>query len=275
MAGTQASKKVLITGANGLIGNLVYARLSEQPTRYDAYGLDRNPNPQPAHGTASPVKCAIPPSRLHIVDLADFDAVREAAAGMDVVVHLAAEGEGSAWDSLLHSNIAGTHNVLEASRLAGVKRVIYASSNQVVFGYRQDEVYQDLLSRPAEQIDPAEWPHVQYTQPTRPLNDYACAKVYGEALAHMYACAHGLSCICLRLGWVVAEDRPPHHPSARHLWLSQRDCVQLIERCINAPDGLRFDVFFGQSDNALNLVDIWHTQDVLGYAPQDRAEDYL
>ena len=48
----------------------------------------------------------------------------------------------------------------------------------------------------------------------------------------------------------------------------------MVERCINAPPSLRFDVFFGQSDNRYNLVDIQHAREVLGYAPQDRAEDH-
>jgi nucleoside-diphosphate-sugar epimerase len=195
---------------------------------------------------------------------------------MDVVVHLAADAEGSSWDSVLSSNIIGAHNVFEAARLAGVKRVIYASSNQVVFGYWKDEVYQVLRSRPAEQIVPQEWPRIQPTQHTRPLNNYACSKVFGEAQAHMYAYTHGMSCICLRTGWVVAEDKPPPPTErSRHIWCSQRDCVQLIECCINAPDSLRFDIFFGHSDNTLNFVDIQHAKDTVRYAPQDRAEDYL
>ena len=62
---------------------------------------------------------------------------------------------------------------------------------------------------------------------------------------------------------------------SRILWCSQRDIVQLIERRIGAPDSLRFDVFFGQSDNRYNLVDIQHARDVLGYAPQDKAEEHV
>jgi hypothetical protein len=49
----------------------------------------------------------------------------------------------------------------------------------------------------------------------------------------------------------------------------------MVERCILAPYSLRFDVFFAQSDNQYNLVDVTHPRHVLGYAPQDRAEDRL
>lgn len=265
-------KSVLVTGAYGLIGNLVYARLVAQPERYTAFGMVRRQKPSDRADKLS--FTPIPSDNLRIADLTDFDAVQKAVAGMDVVVHLAADADGRSWESVLNNNIIGTRHVFEAARLAGVRRVIYASSNQVVFGYWADEAHHALRSRPPEQIDPQSFPRIDHTQPTRPMNDYACSKVFGEALAHMYAYKHGLSCICLRIGWVVAEDKLPH-PSARFIWSSQRDCVQLIERCIDAPDALRFDIFFGQSDNALNFVDIQHAKDVLGYAPQDRAEDRL
>jgi hypothetical protein len=124
------------------------------------------------------------------------------------------------------------------------------------------------------QLNLGQFQPIDHTQPTRPLNDYACSKVFGEALAHMYSYRWGMSCIILRIGWVVEEDRP-RVPSGRMLWCSQRDCVQLVEHCVIAPEDLRFDIFFAQSDNAYNLVDIQHARDVLGYIPQDRAEDYL
>ncbi len=144
--------------------------------------------------------------------------------------------------------------------------MIYASTNQVVFGYRADEPYRSLFDGHGGD-DPEAITPIQHTQPTRPLNYYACSKVFGEALAHMYAFTHGMSCICLRIGWVTASDRPAT-PQARCLWCSQRDIVQLVERCIDAPASLRFDVFFGQSDNHPNFVDIQHARDVLGYAPE-------
>jgi len=265
--------KVLITGAYGLIGNLVYARLAEQPGSYEAYGLARTMGPS---ARAESINLyAIPAGRLHLADVSDFGAVQRAVEGMRVVVHLAADPDGRAgWESVLKNNIIGAHTIFEACRLAGVKRVIYASTNQVVFGYTADERYKALFAKPLGESASEALPPLDHTLPTRPLNAYACSKVFGEALAYMYAYTHGLSCICLRIGWVVPGDRVPH-PRAQRLWCSQRDIVQLVERCIHASDSLRFDVFFGQSDNRHNLVDIQHAKDVLGYSPQDRAEDHL
>ena len=266
----EQAMKVMITGANGLIGNILYGSLAARPDLYQPFGLVRRLQPS---GRVVPADFfQIPTDRLRLADLAELAAVDAALQGMDVVVHMAADADGnSGWESVLQNNIIGTHNVFEASRRAGVRRVIFASTNQVVFGYRMEEPYQSVFSADLAHA-PGEFPVFQPIhpdQPTRPLNDYACSKVYGEALAHMYAYAHGMSCLCVRIGWVTPDDHVP----SRILWCSQRDIVQLVERCINAPASLRFDVFFGQSANPHNLVDIQHTRDVLGYRPQDKAEE--
>ncbi len=216
-----------------------------------------------------------PPRSCDLADLTDFDALQRAVAGMDVVVHMAADPDGSqGWESVLNNNIVGAHNMFEAARLAGVRRIVYASTNQVVFGYRAEEPYAALFAGRFDDPVLENYRTIDHTMPTRPLNDYACSKVFGEALAHRYAQTHGMSCICLRIGWVTSDDQLPN-PGARILWCSQRDIVQLVERCVNAPDDLRFDIFFGHSDNRYNLVDIQHARDVLGYTPQDHAEDRL
>ena len=263
---------VLITGANGLIGNIVYAHLAAQPDRYHVYGSARRE--QPSNRAEKMNYTRIPTSQMRLADLTDFAAIQRAVDGMDVVVHMAADASGgSGWESIRDNNIDGTYHVFEASRLAGVKRVIFASTNQVVFGYMRDEPYQTLYAQDLKNANPEMLPAINHTQLTRPLNHYACSKVFGEALAHMYAYTHGLSCICLRIGWVTSNDELPH-PRARVLWCSQRDIIQLVEKCILAPDDLRFDIFFGQSDNDFNFVDIQHARDVLGYTPQDNAEEH-
>jgi nucleoside-diphosphate-sugar epimerase len=261
-----AKMNVLITGAYGLVGNAVYERLSGLAA-YQTYGMVRRIQPSARVDTSR--FRAIAPARLRVADLEDLAAMRAAVSGMDVVVHMAADSDGRAsWESILRSNIIGTRNVFEASRLAGVRRVVFASTNQVIFGYRAVEPYRALLEGRHEDL-PADYTPIRHDQPVRPPNEYACSKVFGEALAHVYAHTHGMSCICLRIGWVTTDDRPAH-PS---LWCSRRDIVQLVERCIQAPESLRFDVFFGQSDNRYNLVDISHPREVLGYAPVDRAEE--
>jgi NAD+ dependent glucose-6-phosphate dehydrogenase len=50
--------------------------------------------------------------------------------------------------------------------------------------------------------------------------------------------------------------------------------VQLVERCITAPEDLRFDIFYGLSANRWRWVDIEHARQVVGYESQDHGEDF-
>ena len=265
-------KKILITGGYGLIGNVVYGTLNERPDIYDVYVLARRRQ----RSDRLPVDqlCPIPDHRLHLADLSDFASVQRAVEGMDTVVHMAADArEFTGWDSVHSSNVIGTYHVFEACRLAGVERIVFASTLQVSYGYRTEEPYRLIYQERYADL-PAEIPVVGRESSTRPLNLYAASKVWGEALAHVYAHTYGMSCICLRIGWVLAEDRPPE-PEARYEWCSQRDIAQLVERCINAPRDVRFDIFFGISNNQYRWVDIDHARRVVGYEPQDWSEDHL
>jgi hypothetical protein len=82
-----------------------------------------------------------------------------------------------------------------------------------------------------------------------------------------------MSMICLRIGWVSQEDRPSA-PAHFANWCSRRDIVQMIHRCIEAPPTLRYDIFFVTSNNRWSYRDLGHAKHVLGYVPQDNAEDH-
>ena len=267
-----APLKVMITGVHGLIGMAVYEHLVAQPDRCEVYGLARRrASSERMEGREG---LEIPDDRFVHSDLSDLGQVRRVLEGMDVVVHMAADPRPDApWDDILNSNVIGTYHVVEASRQAGVTRVITASSGQATLGYCRNEPYRAISEERYDDV-PDEIPMVTHLMPARPQNAYGCSKVWGEALARVYADSHGMSCIALRIGWVVAEDRPPY-PQARDVWCSQRDIVQLVVRCINAPESLRFDLFYGMSDDRYRWVDIGHAREVVGYEPQDRAEDYL
>ena len=111
-----AQKKVLITGMSGLIGGLVRERAED---KYILSALNRRP--------IEGVEC-------HQADIADLASIRPAFEGVDVVVHLAAMAQpsGMTWEELLSANIIGCYNVFEASRQAGVKRIVFASSGATV-----------------------------------------------------------------------------------------------------------------------------------------------
>lgn len=260
-------QKVLITGAYGLVGNVAYRRLASFPDRYDVYGMVRR-RAASARLPEADLQ-SIPDARLRVADLTDFPAVQRAVEGMDAVVHLAATPDQSApWDLIHANNIVGTYHLFEACRLAGVRRVVFASTIQVIFGYRAEEPYRSLLEGRFEAVSPATLRPIRHDQPPRPLNHYAASKVWGEALAHVYAHTHGLSCLVLRIGWVVADDRVPQR-WGESVFVSRRDIAQIIERCVAAAADLRFGIFFGLSHNRYNLADITPARTVLGYAPED------
>ena len=58
------------------------------------------------------------------------------------------------------------------------------------------------------------------------------------------------------------------------IWTSQRDAAQLVRKCLEAPESLKFDIFYSSSDNLWGVRDISHAEEVVGYSPEDKAEDF-
>ena len=262
----------MITGVYGLIGGAVYRKLVQSPDRYDVYGLARRT--QSSDRVAEVDRIDVPESKFVLSDLSDVDLLANAFEGVETVVHMAADaGSGGGWPSLLPNNVIGTYNILEASRRACVKRVVAASTIQVSTGNRREAPYNLIGGDRCHEL-PEDLPMVRSDWPARPTNIYAATKVWGEAMARTYADVHGLSCLCIRIGWVNGKNHP-ENPARGSFWCSQRDIVQLVERCVNAPEDLRFDVFYGVSDSQYRWVDIDHAREAVGYEPLDNAEDYL
>ena len=268
-----APKKVLITGVCGLIAGAVYRHLHTQPDRYDLYGLARRP--QLSERVPKDAELGIPEEKFTLADLTDYNAIAKAVEDMDVVVQLAADPRPDAsWESLLGSNIVGPRNVLEAARRAGVRRVVFASSIMVSWGYQQEDPYKAISEGRFDAVDAGQVQIVTHEWPHRPTGLYPATKIWGEALARYYADVHNMSVPCLRIGWVNAEDHPRDERGGA-IWCSQRDVVQLVQRAIEAPADLRFDIFYGVSNNRWRWVDIDHPREVLGYIPADSAEEKL
>ena len=250
-----ARKTVLVTGMSGLIGSAVRRHLGE---KYELSALNRS---------------EIPGVPCHRADIADLEAILPAFEGKNTVVHLAAIARGDAtWDEILHHNVIGTYNVFEAARRAGVKRIVYASSGATVAGWEREMPYRALAEGRYDAV-PESWEKLTHQTPVRPMGLYGCSKVWGEALARHYTDTSDLSILCLRIGAVNAADRPQQARDFS-VWCSQRDIVQMIERCIDAPESLRFDIFYVLSDNRWGYRDLEHARQVLGFVPQDAAEEY-
>lgn len=186
-----------------------------------------------------------------MADLSDLAAVEHVMRDMDAVVHLGGISIEDSWDSLLPANIVGTYNVYEAARRAGVKRVVYASSNHVVGFHRRTQT-------------------VGVDAPMRPDSRYGVAKVFGEALGRMCADKHGIETVSLRIG----QFRPiPTNTRMLSLWISPADMVRLVQCSLDA-DNVHFEVVYGISANTR----AWYENPGavrIGYAPRDNAENYV
>jgi uronate dehydrogenase len=233
----RAMNRRLITGAAGEIGSTLRTGLR------GAYELLRSSD-------IRPMDTARICEETMLADLTDPAAVAKLVDGIDCVVHLGGVPREGAWDAILHNNIEGTYNVFEAARLAGVKRVVFASSNHTI-GYHR-------VGR-----------RVGVEEPVRPDSRYGVSKVFGEALGRLYADKHGLEVACLRIG---SFRREPGDFRQLSTWISPRDTVQLVRRCIDAPE-FHFLVLYGVSANTRMR---WENPNaaLIGYAPEDNAEAY-
>ncbi len=247
-------KRVLITGASGLIGGVLRDAFVEQ---YTLSGVDI----RPASGLESLV-----------ADMNDLEAVRPAFEGVDTVVDLAAvPSQFSPWSVVYENNIPSTYNTLEASRAAGVKRVIFASSNHATGMYETDHPYSAIVEGRYEGLDPLAIPYITTEMPVRPDGPYGIAKVFGEATGRYFSDQYGLSVLCLRIGTLNPESLPMN-PRQFATLLTHRDLVHLVERCIEASDDLRFAIFYGVSNNKWRFWDISNARELVGYTPRDDAE---
>lgn len=216
---------VLVTGSAGSIGSDLMRRLPE--LGWEVRGFDR------AEGD--------------ITVAADLDAY---TGGVDAIVHLAGQPTEAPWPTIRDANIEGTFQVFEAARRAGVRRVVYASSNHAAGFWPVDA---DL---PAD-------------VPVRPDTLYGVSKAFGEALGRYYVDRYGMQVVCLRIGTFASQ---PNDPRALSTWLSPADCARLVDACLRSPD-LGYALVWGVSNNTRRYWPL-DTGHALGYVPVDDAEAY-
>jgi nucleoside-diphosphate-sugar epimerase len=247
-------KGVIVTGGAGLIGSILSEGLGDY---FDLTSYDL----REAAGAKSVIG-----------DLGDLGALTRAFEGQDAAVHLAADRSASAaWDSALQHNFIGTYNVFEAAKRAGVKRVVFASSNHATGGFYLVEPWKHICEGRFDLLEEGKYPLVDESYRIRPDGYYGVSKAFGEALGSYYNDYHGVGSIHLRIGWVLAGDDPAFSPFALSLWLSHRDIAQIVRKSLEAPDSLDYGVFYATSDNTWKIFDISRAKTVLGYAPEDRA----
>lgn len=190
-------------------------------------------------------------------DLPEHDVLRLAdlnlaLAGATHVVHLAwnTQTENFRSGKLDPTNFSMLHNTLDRSLHHHVRRVIVASS-----------VHADAYPNPGRAH------RASTTSLGIPDSPYGASKLFAEALGRHYA-SRGLEVVALRFGGINRSNRQPvQDMTERAVWLSHRDCVDLVQKCLDADVVTgNYSCVYAVSDNA----DGWHDlSNPFGWTPQD------
>jgi uronate dehydrogenase len=229
---------VVITGAAGRIGSMLRTRLAAPGRVLRLVDV-------------KPVEAASGEEAI-VASVTDADAMVAACTGAEAIIHLGGIPSEAPWERILDVNIRGTHTLFEAARVAGVRRVIFASSNHAVG-------FTPLASAPIP----------DYAFPA-PDTYYGVSKVAGEALGALYSRRHGMDVICVR---ILSCFIKPLNARALSTWLSPDDAGRLFEACLTVPSP-GFRVIFGVSNNTRGGWVSLEEARKLGYEPRDDAEVY-
>jgi NAD dependent epimerase/dehydratase len=170
---------VLVTGAGGFIGSHLVQALLDRGARVRAFVRYTS---RPDAGNLRLV--AAPEGRLETVagDLRDPSAVLGAMRGCEYVFHLGAliaiPYSYIHPVEVVHTNVVGTLNVLEAARITGPRRVVHTSTS---------EVYGSAQRVPMDE-----------RHPLKGQSPYSASKIGADKLAESYYCAFGLDVVTVR-----------------------------------------------------------------------------
>ncbi|MGD1104463.1 MAG: SDR family NAD(P)-dependent oxidoreductase, partial [Terriglobia bacterium] len=187
---------ILITGGAGFIGSHLAQRLlREGKCLAIVDNLDDYYPAELKRANLEEVK-ASGEFQFFPTDIRDGEKLREVFSTFkpEAVIHLAARpgvrlsfAQPEAYTSI---NVLGTTQVLEISRLSGVRRIVFASSSSV-YGHSSRAPFREDATI------------------SHPLSIYAATKVAGEAVAFTYSHAYALSVVCLRLFTVYGPRQRP------------------------------------------------------------------
>ena len=230
-------KRILLTGAAGGLGRILRDRIKPWA---DVVRLSDLSDMAPAGEGEEVVRC----------DLSDKAAVLALMEGVDVVLHFGGISTEAPFDAIMQANILGVANLYEAVHKAGVKRVVFASSNHVMGYYRTTDM-------------------VDANMPPRPDSMYGVSKCFGESLSRYYYDRFGIETVCLRIGSSFPE---PANRRMMTTYFSYDDLVECLRCCLFAPR-VGHTIAMGVSDNASKWWDDRHAA-FLGYKAKDSSDKF-
>jgi uronate dehydrogenase len=230
--------RVLITGAAGAIGTALRHGLRDGWSRLRLTD-------------ARPIKEPAPNEEVVVADVSDRPAIERMMQGVSAVVHLTGVGADYSLEDLFRVNVRGVFDVFECARLAGVQRIVYASSNHAFGSYPI-----------TERVTPA--------LPPRPDSLYGAFKVYGETILREYFERHGIRSVSMRIG---TYRTLPIDQRSLATWLSPGDVARLVDASLRHADPGCLIVNGYSANTRIKTHDSnWA---FLGYEPKDNAEDHV
>ena len=215
LSGPITAMKMLVTGAAGRLGRAVSVAARERGDEVvgiDRFGADR------------------------AVDVLDAGQLLGVATGCDAVVHCAAipSPEAHAAMSVMRTNTLGTFNALQAAELAGIRRIVIASSLSVLGG-----VWAPIAH-------PPRYAPVDEEHPLEVEDPYGLSKVINERTAAMFARRSGATIAALRFGWILSRDEarseaerfdgdPDRNRTALWGYIDERDAASAVLAAIDSP----------------------------------------
>ncbi|WP_434155651.1 NAD-dependent epimerase/dehydratase family protein [Pseudomonas sp. JZ134] len=287
---------VLVTGATGNLGRKLIEGLACESACERIIGVDLNT-------TTASFSC-LAQERLTLVqaDLTTDGNWKAFLEGVEAVVHFAAASPlpDSSWEEAL-SSCDMTLSLLRAAQKSGVRRFVFASSNHTMGAYKDDLLGKGQLT---STLPPK--PGTRWFNGSKEVHSlaYGTSKVMGERLcsAIAEASAGEISCVSVRIGWVLPDENDPRQithsgaPSStasslelsddekralhwfRDMWLSNDDFVSLFIAALRA-DQQQWPtpavVVNGVSKNKNTVWDLTSAKELIGYEPQDDIHKYL
>jgi UDP-glucose 4-epimerase len=248
------SRSILITGGAGFIGCHLLQRLlpGNDVTVLDNFSSGKRENLEPY----------MEKPNFHLIDadLLSSGSLEEAAAGKDMVFHLAANPDVrlGASDSRIHleQNVIATYNLLDAMRRAGAKKIAFTSTS-TVYG------------------EASEVPTPEDYGPLLPISLYGASKLACEALVSSYCHTFEMQSWIYRFANIVGE-RGTHgvivdfirklreNPTELEIlgsgrqkksYLEVKDCVEAMLHCVNTSNEL-VNVFNIGSEDSIDVTEI-------------------
>ncbi len=179
--------RILVTGAGGFLGAEVAAALAARGDQVIGFDIRVGPRLAELAESHAGVEAVLG-------EITEWPVVTELllARRPEAVVHCAAivgvKASVEAPIKTMRVNVEGALNLFEAMRLAGTRRVIHISS---------EEVY-----------GPFQAPAAAEDHPQNPVMAYGVSKLAVEHLGRAYQARHGLDCINLRTCWVYGAGLP-------------------------------------------------------------------